>query len=55
MISLNQYGFIRAGVAVPYLEVANPTFNIERMSNLIMKAAARKVQVLLFPELCVTG
>lgn len=55
MISLNQYGFIRAGVAVPYLEVANPIFNIERMNNLIMKASARKVQVLLFPELCVTG
>jgi NAD+ synthetase len=55
MISLNQYGFIRAGVAVPYLEVANPTFNIEEMRKLIMKASARKVQVLLFPELCVTG
>ena len=55
VISLNQYGFIRAGVAVPYLEVANPVFNIEQMRNLIMKASARQVQVLVFPELCVTG
>ncbi|HWQ43754.1 MAG TPA: NAD(+) synthase [Desulfosporosinus sp.] len=55
MISLNQYGFIRAGVAVPYLKVANPPFNIEQMRNLIAKASARKVQVLVFPELCVTG
>jgi len=55
MISLNQYGLIRAGVAVPYLEVANPSLNIEQMRNIIMKASARKVQVLLFPELCVTG
>lgn len=55
MISLSQYGFIRAGVAVPYLQVANPTFNIEQMRHLIMKASDRKVQVLVFPELCVTG
>ncbi len=55
MISLSQYGFIRAGVAVPYLQVADPTFNIEQMRHLIMKASARKVQVLVFPELCVTG
>ena len=55
MISLSQYGFVRAGVAVPYLEVANPTFNVEQMIQLIFKASARNVQVLVFPELCVTG
>ena len=55
MISLNQYGFIRAGVAVPFVEVANPTFNIKQMRNLITEASARNVQVLVFPELCVTG
>jgi len=55
MISLNQHGFIRAGVAVPYLKVANPSFNIEQMRNLVGQASAHKVQVLVFPELCVTG
>lgn len=55
MIALNQYGFIRAGVAVPFLKVANPLFNIEQIRKLILKASERKVQVLIFPELSVTG
>lgn len=55
MISLNEYGFIRVGVAVPYLKVANPIYNIKQIYNLILQASERKAQVLLFPELCITS
>jgi NAD+ synthase (glutamine-hydrolysing) len=55
MISLVKNGFVRVAVAVPNLEVANPTFNIDRIKNLVLKAAARKVQVIVFPEFSLTG
>lgn len=55
MISLNELGFIRVGVAVPKLKVANPAFNCQQILNLIIKAGAQQVKVLLFPELSITG
>ena len=55
MITLNELGFIRAGVAVPKLQVADPTFNCRQILDLSFKAASQKVNVLLFPELSITG
>ena len=55
MITLNEFGFIRAGVAVPKLQVADPTFNCRQILDLSFKAASQKVNVLLFPELSITG
>ena len=55
MITLNELGFIRAGVAVPKLQVADPTFNCRQILDVSLKAASQKVSVLLFPELSITG
>ena len=55
MISLNDLGFIRVGAAVPKLKVADPAFNCRQMLNLIVQAGSEHVQVLLFPELSITG
>ncbi len=55
MPSLKELGFIRAGAAVPKLEIANPTFNRQQIINFIVKASSEQVQVLLFPELSMTG
>jgi NAD+ synthase (glutamine-hydrolysing) len=55
VITLNELGFIRAGVAVPKLQVADPTFNCRQILDLSLKAASQKVNVLLFPELSITG
>lgn len=55
MISLKELGFIRVGVAVPELEVANPAFNCRQILDLCAKAGLQKVKVLLFPELSITG
>ncbi|MBP1762019.1 MAG: NH(3)-dependent synthetase [Firmicutes bacterium] len=55
MFSLNELGFIRAGVAVPELKLANPAFNCRQIADLCGEASSQQVQVLVFPELCITG
>ena len=48
-------GFIRIGAAVPHLKVADVDFNISAMIDLIKKARTEGVQVLIFPEMSITG
>jgi len=49
--SIYSHGFIRAAVGVPYLRVADPTFNAERTLELARQASQRSAAVVLFPEL----
>jgi len=49
------YGFMRLGVAVPMLRVADCTYNTEIILEQIKKGAEIGVQVLTFPELCITS
>ena len=48
-------GFVRAAAAVPELRVADCTFNVARMADLVRQAEIEKVQVVCFPELSITG
>ena len=48
-------GFIRVAAAVPQLKVADCAFNIQKISELAKQAEAEKVQIICFPELCITG
>ena len=48
-------GFLRVAAASAQLRVADPIYNCEQMKALIDQAASQQVQVLVFPELCVTG
>lgn len=48
-------GFIRAGAATPIIKVADCAGNRDKILALMKEAAAQKVQVLVFPELCLTG
>ena len=50
-----EYGMVRVAAAVPSVKVADVTYNIEQIKTQIAEAEARGVQVLVFPELCVTG
>ncbi|MDD3242757.1 MAG: NAD(+) synthase [Eubacteriales bacterium] len=50
-----QDGFIKAAAATPHLRVADPHWNTDQILALADRAAAQGVQVLCFPELCVTG
>jgi NAD+ synthase (glutamine-hydrolysing) len=49
------FGFIRVAAAIPRVEVANCSFNRDQIAGLMDKAARKGVQVLCFPELCITG
>ncbi len=48
-------GFVRIAAAVPQLKVGDCSFNAERIIDLLKEAEQEKVQVVCFPELCVTG
>ena len=48
-------GFVRVAVAIPQLRVADTQFNVDKIVDLAQKAEKEKVQVLCFPELCITG
>ena len=49
------FGFLRVGAAAPRLRVADPDFNASRILDLWREADARGVQVLVLPELALTG
>ncbi|MDR2139599.1 MAG: NAD(+) synthase [Tannerella sp.] len=49
------YGYVKAGAAVPLLQVGDCDYNIRQMEHLLREAEARGVQILAFPELAVTG
>jgi NAD+ synthase (glutamine-hydrolysing) len=48
-------GFVRVAVAVPAVRVGDCVHNGERLLELMKRAEAEGVGVLLFPELCLTG
>lgn len=50
-----KYGFIRVGTATPHIHVANPTYNGMQIEAQMEEAYAAGVQVLVFPELCLSG
>ncbi|HEX9061061.1 MAG TPA: nitrilase-related carbon-nitrogen hydrolase, partial [Clostridia bacterium] len=50
-----EYGFVRVGAAVPPLKVANCSYNTDMIIDLIDKASSEGVQILVFPELSITG
>jgi NAD+ synthase (glutamine-hydrolysing) len=49
------FGFLRVGACCPPLEVADPDRNVSEIFRFVEQAAAAGVQVLVFPELCLTG
>lgn len=48
-------GFLRVAAASPALRVADVKFNLEQISALVKQAAADNCQVLVFPELALSG
>ena len=49
------YGYVKVAAAVPQVQVADCFYNIEQIERLMRRAADKGVQVLVFPELCITG
>ncbi len=49
------YGFVRVAAAVPDLKVANCSYNADRIIEMIKEADASASQIVVFPELSLTG
>lgn len=49
------YGFVRVAAAVPSVKVADVRYNIEQIKTQIKEADDKNVEVIVFPELCITG
>ena len=52
---MENYGFIRVAACSPRVKVADVAFNTAEILSAITVAENRKVSLLVFPELCVTG
>ena len=50
-----KYGFVKVAAATPEIRVADPAYNARQIVSLIREAAEAGVQLLVFPELCITG
>jgi len=48
-------GFIKVAAAVPRIKVADTAYNAEQVIKCIREAAEKEVEILAFPELCLTG
>lgn len=49
------YGFVKVAAAVPHVKVADCKFNVEKIESLIAVAEGKGVQIILFPEMSITG
>ena len=50
-----KHGFIKVAAAVPAVKVADVEYNIQQIESLIVQGEGRGVEVIVFPELCITG
>lgn len=53
--SINDFGFLRVAAASPKMRVADCDYNLQEIITVIQKAIEQDVQLLCFPELCLTG
>lgn len=49
------YGLVRVGAAVPSIKVADCSYNVRQISLLMNEAEQKGVQIVCFPEMCITG
>ena len=49
------YGFVKVAAAVPPVKVADCQYNAEQIEKMINEADEKGVQIIAFPELCITG
>ena len=49
------YGFVKVASAIPSLKVADCSYNIQQIESLIVQAEGKGVEIIAFPELCISG
>ena len=50
-----KYGFVNVAAAVPVVKVADVEYNVQQVEALIAQAEGCGVEVVVLPELCITG
>ena len=50
-----KYGLVKVAAAVPAVKVADVEYNVLQIESLIAQAEGQGVEVMVFPELCLTG
>jgi NAD+ synthase (glutamine-hydrolysing) len=50
-----RYGYVKVAAAVPAVRVADVEYNVQQIETLIAQAEGRGVEIMVMPELCVTG
>ena len=50
-----KYGFIKVAAAVPAVRVADVEYNVQEIEKLLSLADSEHVEIMCFPELCITG
>lgn len=49
------HGFVKVAAAVPHVKVADCKTNAQQIENIIVNAEKEGVQLVVFPELCISG
>lgn len=52
---LKEYGFLRVGAVVNKIELLNVEYNIKEIITSLDKAISMGIEIVVFPELCLTG
>ena len=52
---MTNHGYITVAAAVPGVRVADVEYNVEEIERLVDEAEKQGVELLVFPELCITG
>ena len=55
MTAINRFGFLRVAAASPKVKVADCDYNTAEIKSVIRHAADKQVQIVCFPELCITA
>ena len=50
-----KHGFITVAAAIPSVKVADCDYNEKQLESLIAQAEGKGVEIIVFPELCITG
>ena len=50
-----KFGFIRTAAATPKIKTADCIYNTEAITECMKKAYNNNTELLVFPELCITG
>lgn len=49
------YGFVKVASAIPSIKVADCAYNTQQIESLIIQAEGKGVEIICFPELCISG